>query len=119
VWLDAKTSVNLADPREQLKNGKGDIRFNCEKAGCELTSDTAVFFQFFADPGAGNLDSCRLMVEHSKTHTLPLAAAANGTEICVGDDAGNIGLMVIQTKSTAMPDLAFLTADLTVWRDAA
>ncbi|CAM5703407.1 hypothetical protein SCANM63S_07982 [Streptomyces canarius] len=35
------------------------------------------------------------------------------------DDEGNIGLYVIQTKSTAMPDIAFLTGDLTVWRNAA
>lgn len=35
------------------------------------------------------------------------------------DAEGNIGLYVIQTKSTAIPDLAFLQGDLTVWRGAA
>lgn len=34
------------------------------------------------------------------------------------DSEGNIGLYVIQTKSTALPEIAFLQGDLTVWRNA-
>ncbi|GGV17911.1 serine/threonine protein kinase [Streptomyces filipinensis] len=119
VWLDAKNSVNLRNPDDALKNREGDIRFGCRTAGCELESDTAVFLQVFGKPGDGTLDTCRLMLAHEKNHTLPLAAAANGTEICVKDAGGNIGLFVIQTKSTAMPDIAFLKGELTVWRKAA
>ncbi|MFS4093290.1 serine/threonine protein kinase, partial [Streptomyces sp. AF1A] len=119
VSLDAKTSVNLRNPDVELKNGKGDIRFGCKTVGCELTSDTAVFLQVYGKPGDGTLDTCRLLLAHAKSHTLPLAGAANGTEICVKDAAGNIGVFVIQTKSTAMPDLAFLYGQLTVWREAA
>jgi serine/threonine protein kinase len=119
VWLDAKTSVNLRNPDAELKNRKGDIRFGCETVGCELQSDTAVFLQVYGKPGDGTLDTCRLMLAHEKNHTLPLAGAANGTEICIKDAAGNIGVFVIRTKSTAMPDLAFLKGELTIWRDAA
>ncbi|MFF7357761.1 serine/threonine-protein kinase [Streptomyces filipinensis] len=119
VWLDAKNSVNLRNPDDALKNREGDVRFGCRTAGCELESDTAVFLQVFGKPGDGTLDTCRLMLAHEKNHTLPLAAAANGTEICVKDAEGNIGLFVIRTKSTAMPDIAFLKGELTVWRKAA
>lgn len=34
------------------------------------------------------------------------------------DSEGNIGLYVIRTKSTALPEIAFLQGDLTVWRNA-
>ncbi|MEV5730983.1 serine/threonine-protein kinase [Streptomyces pharetrae] len=119
VWLDAETSVKLEAPDARLTDGEGDIRFGCRMAGCELRSETAVFLQVYGNPGDGTLDTCRLMLARVKTHTLPLAAAANGTEICIKDSAGNIGLLVIRTKSTAIPDLAFLKGELTVWRDAA
>ncbi|NYV77521.1 serine/threonine-protein kinase, partial [Streptomyces sp. UH6] len=118
-WVDAENSANLDDPEKQLKNGKGEIRFGCASAGCELKSDTAVFLQVAGDPGTGSLDTCRFMLAGATSHTLLLAGAANGTEICVKDASGNIGLLVIQTKSTAMPELAFLKGEMTVWRDAA
>ncbi|MDH6224979.1 serine/threonine-protein kinase [Streptomyces sp. MJP52] len=119
VWVDAKNSVNLKDPHEQLKNGKGEIRFGCEEVGCELKSDTAVFIQVAGGPGDGTFDTCRFLLAHTKAHTLPLAGSANGSEICVKDSDGNIGLLVIQTKSTAMPEVAFLRGEMTVWRNAA
>ncbi|MFJ4585357.1 hypothetical protein [Streptomyces echinatus] len=59
------------------------------------------------------------MLRSASRHSWPLAAAAAGTEFCMKDAEGNIGLYVLQVKSTAMPDLAFLTGDLTVWRNAA
>ncbi|WP_330312273.1 serine/threonine protein kinase [Streptomyces sp. NBC_00523] len=117
VTVDAKHSLNLADPRKELGGDKGDIRFSCESVGCELKSDTSVFMPMDDKPGT-TLDECRLFLPHSKIHNLPLAASANGSEICVMNASGDIALFVIATKSTAIPELAFLQGDLTVWRDA-
>ncbi|MES9519050.1 serine/threonine-protein kinase [Streptomyces capoamus] len=118
VWLDAKTSVSLKDKNPERKNRTGDIRFDCRATGCELQSDHTVFMQMFGAHGT-TLDECRLMLRSARRHSWTLAAAAAGTEFCMKDTEGNIGLYVIQTKSTAMPDIAFLTGDLTVWRNAA
>ncbi|MEU1008292.1 serine/threonine-protein kinase [Streptomyces sp. NPDC005890] len=118
VWLDAKTSLSLGDKNPERKDRKGDIRFDCRATGCELKSDSVVFMQMFGAHGT-TLDECRLMLRSADRHSWTLAAAAPGTEFCMKDTEGNIGLYVIQTKSTAMPDIAFLTADLTVWRNAA
>lgn len=118
VTLDAKNSVNLKDPEAEAKGRTGDIRFGCQSVGCELKSDTSVFVQLYRKPG-GTLDECRLLLNHAKSHSLPLAGAANGTEICIKGPSGDIGIFVITTKSTAMPDLAFLQGDLTIWRGAA
>ncbi|MFE4215288.1 serine/threonine-protein kinase [Streptomyces sp. NPDC056844] len=117
VWMDAKNSLSLDSTEPQLKGSKGDIRFGCESAGCELKGDRTVFVQIFGGNGT-TLDECRLMLDSATKHEWPLAGAAAGTEICMKDDRGNIGLYVIQTKSTALPDLAFLQGDLTVWRNA-
>ncbi|MFF8594988.1 protein kinase [Streptomyces sp. NPDC015220] len=119
VSLRTDNSVNLRNPGAELDNREGDIRFGCKMVGCELESDTAVFLQVYGKPGDGTLDMCRLLLKHHTSHSLPLAGAANGTEICVKDSSGNTGLFVIQTKSTAMPDIAFLQGDLTLWRGAA
>ncbi|MFJ4325903.1 serine/threonine-protein kinase [Streptomyces tricolor] len=119
VWLDAKNSLSLSDKEPQQKDTKGDIRFDCRTPGCELKSDSVVFMQMFGAHGT-TLDECRLMLNtKTQKHSWSLAAAAAGTEFCMKDDKGNIGLYVIQTKSTAMPDIAFLTGDLTIWRNAA
>ncbi|MEU0301777.1 serine/threonine-protein kinase [Streptomyces sp. NPDC006175] len=114
--LDANNSLSLKSAEPRLEGRKGDIRFGCEPNGCELKSDSAVFMQIF---GHGTtLDECRLMLRSADKHSWTLAAAAAGSEFCMKDDEGNIGLYVIQTKSTALPDIAFLTGDLTVWRNA-
>ncbi|MEU6588355.1 protein kinase [Streptomyces sp. NPDC046881] len=118
VWLDAKTSLSLGDKNPERKDRKGDVRFDCRATGCELTGDKVVFMQMFGAHGT-TLDECRLMLRSAHRHSWTLAAAAAGTEFCMKDTEGNIGLYVIQTKSTAMPDIAFLTGDLTVWRNAA
>ncbi|MFD6277609.1 serine/threonine-protein kinase [Streptomyces sp. NPDC060209] len=118
VQLDARNSLSLKSSDPEVKGGKGDIRFSCESAGCELESDRAVFMQMFGGHGT-TLDECRLMLNSAEKHSWQLDAAAAGTEICMKDAEGNIGLYVIQTKSTALPDLAFLSGDLTVWRNAA
>jgi hypothetical protein len=62
------------------------------------------------------------MAGHSDSHKVFLAAAAAGSQICVKGPKGDIALLVIQTKSTALwdkPGLSFLTVDMTVWRGAA
>ncbi|WP_418346664.1 hypothetical protein [Streptomyces fodineus] len=79
-------------------------------------SDTAAFVQVYGKPGDGTLDTCRLLLRAEKRRRLPLAGAANGTEICMQDSSGDIALFVIGTKSTAVPGIAFLQGDLTVWR---
>ncbi|TFI25578.1 serine/threonine-protein kinase [Streptomyces sp. 4R-3d] len=118
VMLDRKNSMNLEDPHADAKRGAGDIRFDCPTVGCQLESDTSVFVQLHRKPG-GTLEDCRLLLKNAKDNSLPLAGAANGSEICVKGPSGDIGLLVISTKSTAMPDIAFLQGDLTIWRDAA
>ncbi|WP_405796580.1 serine/threonine-protein kinase [Streptomyces sp. NBC_01506] len=118
VMLDTKNSVNLKDPDAQVKGRTGDIRFACQSIGCQLESDTSVFLQLYGKPG-GTLEECRRLLKEGKNHRLPLAGAANGSEICVKGASGDIGLFVITTKSTAMPDIAFLQGELTIWRDAA
>ncbi|MFD9434078.1 protein kinase [Streptomyces sp. NPDC060002] len=115
-WLDAKTSLDIKEPVRR-EDSKGDIRFTCETTGCALESDTSVFNMVFGDPGGG-LESCRIVLTGAKSHRLPLAAAAAGSEICVKHPSGDIALLVIQVKSTALPDNAFVTADMTVWRAA-
>ncbi|MCI3223790.1 serine/threonine-protein kinase [Streptomyces sp. NP-1717] len=118
VMLDRKNSVNLTDPHAEAKGRTGDIRFGCPTNGCQLESDTHVFLQLYGKPG-GTLDECRRLLKHEKNHRLPLAGAANGSEICIKGPSGDIALFVISTKSTAMPDIAFLQGDLTIWRGAA
>ncbi|MFF1846641.1 serine/threonine-protein kinase [Streptomyces sp. NPDC058217] len=116
-WLDAKNSLSFKRPF-QRKDRKGDIRFTCAKEiSCALESDTSVFTMVFGEPVAG-VDECRLLTDGQKAHRLPLAAAAMGSEICVQHRNGDVALLVIVTKSTAMPDSAFVTADMTVWRRA-
>ncbi|MFD5479842.1 serine/threonine-protein kinase [Streptomyces hawaiiensis] len=97
---------------------KGDIRLDCKDVGCAVESDTSVFLQLFGKSGA-TLDECRLMLASADRHRWTLAAAAAGSEICVKHSNGDIALLVLQTKSTALPELASLMVDLTIWRDAA
>lgn len=116
-WLDAKNSLSFKEPT-QRKDRAGDIRFTCAKeVSCTLESDTSVFTMVFGEPVAG-VDECRLLTDRQTAHRLPLAAAASGSEICVQHRNGDIALLVIVTKATAMPESAFLTADMTVWRHA-
>ncbi|MEU3949466.1 protein kinase [Streptomyces sp. NPDC029526] len=97
-------------------NRKEDIRFSCSEVSCELESDSVVFTRVYGDPGDGTHDMCDLMTANTKTRRVPMAAVAAGTEICVRDQDGNVGLLVVQTKSTAIPKLGFVRVDLTVWR---
>ncbi|MEV1066598.1 serine/threonine-protein kinase [Streptomyces sp. NPDC050263] len=115
-WLDAKTSLDVKEPVRR-EDGKGDIRFACKQDDCALESDTSVLSMVYGDPGGG-LDTCRILLTGAKSHRLPLAAAAAGSEICVKHPSGDIALLVIQVKSTALPEIGFVTADMTVWRAA-
>ncbi|GGV34492.1 hypothetical protein GCM10010277_19790 [Streptomyces longisporoflavus] len=115
-WFDEKNSVSLREPVNR-KDRKGDIRFTCGQDSCSLESDKSLITPLFGKPGA-TFDSCRTLLEGADSHDLPLAAVAAGSEICVRNPAGDIALLVVQVKSTAMPQdgVGFLTADMTVWR---
>ncbi|NSL43420.1 serine/threonine-protein kinase [Streptomyces sp. 8P21H-1] len=120
-WLDAKTSLSFKKPIGR-KDRKGDIRFYCKEISCGLESDTSLFVMVPGDPGA-TLDTCRLLLDGAEKdrtlyRELPLAGAAAGTEICVKHSSGDVALLVLQVKSTALPEAAFLTLDMTVWRGA-
>ncbi|MER5989393.1 serine/threonine-protein kinase [Streptomyces viridosporus] len=99
----------------QREDREGDIRFDCSQGSCALESDTSVFTLVPGDPGA-TYETCRLLTSEDDGHRLPLAAVAAGSEICVKNRQGDIALLVVQVKSTALPDIGFLTADMTVWR---
>ncbi|MEU8626174.1 serine/threonine-protein kinase [Streptomyces sp. NPDC048669] len=118
VTLDAKNSVNLKDPDAEAKGRTGDIRFGCQSAGCQLESDTSVFVPLYGKLG-GTVEECRRLLRHGKNHRVLLAGSANGSEICIKGPTGDIALFVITTKSTAVPEMAFLQGDLTIWRGAA
>ncbi|MFJ8535475.1 serine/threonine-protein kinase [Streptomyces sp. NPDC093591] len=117
VWLDGKTSVSFDNPEDLRKDRKGDIRLVCGQT-CALESDTSEFALLYTKPGA-TLDSCRVALSDPEGRRLPLAATANGSEICIRHSSGDIALLVIQTKSTAYIPAAFVTANMTIWRDAA
>ncbi|MEW2316152.1 serine/threonine-protein kinase [Streptomyces bauhiniae] len=111
--LDASNSLNLGEPAVR-KDRKGDIRFTCGAQDCSLESRSSVLLLRYAKPGA-TYDSCKFEVQGATSHNLPLAAVAAGSEICAKDRAGNIALLVVQVKSTALPELGFLLVDVTVW----
>ncbi|MFF0384581.1 protein kinase [Streptomyces sp. NPDC004286] len=114
--LDATNSLNLGEPTVR-KDRKGDIRFTCGAQDCSLESRDSVLLLRYAEPGA-TYDSCNFEVQGATSHNVPLAAVAAGSEICAKDRAGNIALLVVQVKSTALPELGFLMVDVTVWPHA-
>ena len=115
--LDAKSSLSFEEPF-QREDRKGDIRFACEDTDCALESDTSVFVRMYTDEGV-SLDECRLILRSADRHRWSLASAPVGTQFCVRHSSGDIALLVLTTKSTALPELAALTMDMTIWRDAA
>ncbi|MFJ4601619.1 serine/threonine-protein kinase [Streptomyces griseoluteus] len=114
--LDATNSLDLGD-QDVRKDRKGDIRFTCGAQSCSLESRSSDLLLRYAKPGA-TYDSCKFELQGAASHHLPLAAVAAGSEICAKDRAGNIALLVVQVKSTALPDLGFLMVDVTVWPHA-
>ncbi|KMS72937.1 serine/threonine protein kinase [Streptomyces viridochromogenes] len=117
VLLNAETSLSFEEPLWR-EDRKGDIRFDCEDASCAIESDTSVFLQMMGKSGT-TLDECRLMLGGADRHRWTLASVAAATEICVKHPSGDIALLVVQTKSTALPELGFLSLDMTVWKNAA
>ncbi|MFD0372247.1 serine/threonine-protein kinase [Streptomyces sp. NPDC127114] len=117
-FLDEKNSLGIRKPVDR-KDRSGDLRLECDRTGCELKSDSSSVILMYGEPGTG-LDECRLMATASKSHSLPLAAVSAGSEICVRHPSGDIALLVVQVKATAMPGRlpAFMTVDLTVWPNA-
>ncbi|MEU9333567.1 serine/threonine-protein kinase [Streptomyces sp. NPDC048290] len=120
--VDEERSVSLSGPY-QREDRQGDLRFHCAEIGCALESDTSRIVQMVGASGS-TLDECRLITGGSgaRTGSHGLAAAAAGSEFCVRHRDGDIALLVVQTKSTALwdtPGMSFLTFDMTVWRDAA
>ncbi|WP_445524373.1 serine/threonine-protein kinase [Streptomyces cyslabdanicus] len=121
VWLDRKNSLDIKSGVAR-KDRKGDIRFDCKQAGCELESDTSLMVMWYGDPGA-TFEGCRILLAGANGPRgtyghIPLTAAAAGSEICVKHRSGDIALFLIDVKSTAMPESGFVMADLTVWRAA-
>ncbi|MFC8871558.1 protein kinase [Streptomyces sp. NPDC057148] len=112
--VDAESSLSLSDGTRR-EDREGDIRFDCESVGCALESDTSVFTLIFGPPGA-TYETCDLMTRGKRSHRVGLASVSAGMEICVRHRNGDIALLVVQTKSTAVPELAFVKADVTVWR---
>ncbi|GAB7106508.1 serine/threonine-protein kinase [Streptomyces phaeofaciens JCM 4814] len=116
--LDEKSSLSFENPARR-EDRKGDVRFVCGDYDCSLESDTSVITQLGGDPGA-TLDTCRVQLTGVTSHDLTLATAAAGSEVCVKNPAGDIALLVIRIKSTAVPDggASFVMADVTIWRAA-
>ncbi|MEV5843822.1 serine/threonine-protein kinase [Streptomyces sp. NPDC051985] len=121
VWVDEKSSLSFKKPVER-KNRKGDVRFDCKEIGCALESDTSVIENVWDNKAQGTLETCRDSLTASKNHSLTLNVAAAGSLICVKSRSGDIALLVITVKSTALwdhPGISFMTADMTIWRKAA
>ncbi|WP_207924820.1 serine/threonine-protein kinase [Streptomyces aquilus] len=119
--LDEDNSLYIhVDKPGTRDDRKGDIRLNCEKIGCALESDTSHMVQMFGDPGT-TFEDCELFLGGAKEDRFrdwSLASAAAGTEYCVKHPSGDIALLVIQLKSTAMwdtPGMSSLYVDMTVW----
>ncbi|MFJ5262893.1 protein kinase [Streptomyces sp. NPDC088387] len=117
--LDEGNSLSFSSP-DQRKDRTGDIRFTCENLGCALESDTSTITQMMGAQGT-TLDECRIIMEGATAHTFPLSAAAAGSEFCVQHRNGDMALLVVQVKNTALWDIkgsSFLLLDMTIWRDA-
>lgn len=123
--LDEKNSLYLHSGKrpETRDDRKGDIRFTCEEIGCALESDKSLILQMFGDPG-NTYEDCKFMLSGAKGkefHNFSLAASAAGSEFCIQHPSGDIALLSIQVKSTALwdkPGLSFIQVDTTVWRAA-
>ncbi|MFJ3669502.1 serine/threonine-protein kinase [Streptomyces sp. NPDC090106] len=116
--LDQQNSLDLVTP-DVRDDRKGDIRFGCTGEGCSLKSDRTAMVVMYGEPGV-TYDECSLMAEAATSHSIPLAAVAAGTEICVRHESGAVALLVVTVKSDSLPDSgwSFLMADVTVWRQA-
>ncbi|WOX24664.1 serine/threonine-protein kinase [Streptomyces solicathayae] len=116
LWLGIENSMDLTEPIRPMgrEDRKGDIRLNCEY-GCMLKSRSSVM-TLLDGKQRGTYATCRAALGRSARHDLPLAGAKTGSDICVKLESGDIALLEVKTKSTAVPSLAFVTADLRIWR---
>ncbi|MFC8343910.1 serine/threonine-protein kinase [Streptomyces sp. NPDC057280] len=118
--LDEDNSLYIHDKPGTRDDRKGDIRLSCKKIGCSLVSDSSHMVQMYADPGT-TFEDCELFLGGAKEDRFrdwSLTAAAAGTEYCVKHPSGDIALLVIQLKSTAMwdtPGMSSVYVDMTVW----
>ncbi|MEU5339609.1 serine/threonine-protein kinase [Streptomyces sp. NPDC020766] len=112
----AKADKDIKDTRSANER-KADIRFVCRQT-CALESDTSVINWVPSETPGATIESCRIALADAE-HKLPLAIVAAGSEICFKQPSGDIGLFVVQVKSTVLPDIGFVSGDLTVWRRAA
>ncbi|MFM9444916.1 serine/threonine-protein kinase [Streptomyces acidiscabies] len=117
VRLDEKNSISL-DAQGQRDDRKGDVRLVCGNSRCTLRSSTSAMSYLPAKP-TNSYEECRNYLAGASTRgsELPLVVVAEGSRICVKHRSGAIGMLVIQIKSTYLPDsgVNFLTGDLTVW----
>ncbi|WP_416970423.1 serine/threonine-protein kinase [Streptomyces sp. 4F14] len=117
VRLDEKNSISL-DAQGQREDRKGDIRLVCGNSRCTLRSGTSAMSQLPVEP-TDSYEECRNYLAESRTRSsdLPLVVVAEGSRICVKHRSGAVGMLVIQIKSTYLPDSGtnFLMGDLTVW----
>ncbi|MFJ8648464.1 serine/threonine-protein kinase [Streptomyces sp. NPDC093546] len=121
AWLDEKNSLSLREP--MLRDDRtGDIRLDCEDdVDCALRSDTSVFLQMF-NGKAASLEVCRHLLtgaSGSAYRTWSLTVADDGTEFCVKNASGDIAVLTIQVKQTALREAAFLQVGMKVWKKAA
>ncbi|MHC3388771.1 serine/threonine-protein kinase [Streptomyces lavendulocolor] len=121
VWLNGKNSLSLREPMLR-EDRAGDIRLDCEEdVDCALRGDRTVFLQLF-NGKAASLDACRHFLTGatgSEYRTWSLAAAGDGTQLCARNASGDIAVLTIQVKQTALREAAFLQLGMHVWRDAA
>ncbi|MEW2416098.1 serine/threonine-protein kinase [Streptomyces sp. NPDC046866] len=117
VLLDEKGSLSLQDGAVR-EDRKGDVRLECDEVDCDLVSDSSAILMSYGSPGL-SADDCRALLPTAKPTRWPLASAAAGSEFCIRQPSGDIGVLVLQTKSTPVRVKglgSFLRADLTVWR---
>jgi hypothetical protein len=121
VWLYRTNSLSLSKPLLRTDR-RGDIRLDCEDdIDCALHSGTSRFVQLF-NGKAASPDVCRHLLvgaTGSAYRTWSLAAADAGTQLCVGNDSGDVAALTIQVKQTALQQEAFLQLGMIVWRKAA
>ncbi|GAQ52291.1 serine/threonine-protein kinase [Streptomyces acidiscabies] len=117
VRLDEKNSISL-DAQGQRDDRKGDVRLVCGNSSCTLRSSTSAMSYLPAKP-TNSYEECRTYLAGASTRgsELSLVVVAEGSRICVKHRSGAIGMLVIQIKSTYLPDsgVNFLMGDLTVW----
>ncbi|MDX3535755.1 serine/threonine-protein kinase [Streptomyces sp. MB09-01] len=115
---DEQSSITLGETL--VRNDRsGEIRMSCKRSICSLESDTATIIMLYGGT-QGSLDSCRSTLALTTDRSWTLAGAAGGSQFCIRNKAGDVGLYVLQFKSTAdvagMPQ--WISGDLTVWRQA-